>query len=58
MYAIRSYYEARERQLDGIVCGHIHAPDLRTQAGILYCNTGDWVENCTALLEQRDNNFV
>ncbi|MCD8548218.1 MAG: UDP-2,3-diacylglucosamine diphosphatase [Aeromonadaceae bacterium] len=51
-------HEAKERGLDGIVCGHIHAPDLRTQAGILYCNTGDWVENCTALLEQRDGQLT
>jgi len=36
---------------DGIVCGHIHRANLRDIAGTLYCNTGDWVESCTALIE-------
>jgi len=37
---------------DGIVCGHIHRANLRYIAGTLYCNTGDWVESCTALIER------
>jgi UDP-2,3-diacylglucosamine pyrophosphatase LpxH len=36
---------------DGVVCGHIHRANLRHIAGTLYCNTGDWVESCTALME-------
>jgi UDP-2,3-diacylglucosamine pyrophosphatase LpxH len=36
---------------DGIVCGHIHRANLRQFAGTLYCNTGDWVESCTPLIE-------
>ncbi|QSX34284.1 UDP-2,3-diacylglucosamine diphosphatase [Shewanella avicenniae] len=40
--------------VDGIVCGHIHFPELRTQADKLYINTGDWVENCTAVIEHMD----
>jgi UDP-2,3-diacylglucosamine pyrophosphatase LpxH len=36
---------------DGVVCGHIHRANLRHIAGTLYCNTGDWVESCTALIE-------
>jgi UDP-2,3-diacylglucosamine pyrophosphatase LpxH len=36
---------------DGIVCGHIHHPASRTIEGVLYLNDGDWVENCTALVE-------
>ncbi|CAE6720479.1 hypothetical protein XAC301_09090 [Xanthomonas arboricola pv. corylina] len=39
------------RDLDGIVCGHIHRAALRMQAGHLYANTGDWVESLTALRE-------
>jgi UDP-2,3-diacylglucosamine pyrophosphatase LpxH/uncharacterized protein YajQ (UPF0234 family) len=42
---------ARHRGTDGIVCGHIHRPCFATLDGIQYCNTGDWVENCTALIE-------
>lgn len=43
--------DAARRGYDGVVCGHIHHADLREVEGILYCNDGDWVENCTALVE-------
>jgi UDP-2,3-diacylglucosamine pyrophosphatase LpxH len=46
--------EARRRGLDGVVCGHIHKAEIRDIDGILYCNDGDWVESCTALVEHRD----
>jgi UDP-2,3-diacylglucosamine pyrophosphatase LpxH len=42
---------AREAGLDGVVCGHIHRADLAVCDGLLYCNDGDWVESCTALVE-------
>jgi UDP-2,3-diacylglucosamine pyrophosphatase LpxH len=45
---------ARERQLDGIVCGHIHKPNIQRFDGILYANDGDWVHHQTALGETRD----
>lgn len=43
--------EARERGVDGVVCGHIHHAEMRKIDGTLYCNDGDWVESCTALSE-------
>ncbi|MBL8673364.1 MAG: UDP-2,3-diacylglucosamine diphosphatase [Rhodospirillales bacterium] len=43
--------EARGRGVDGVVCGHIHHAQARTIDGILYYNDGDWVESCTALVE-------
>lgn len=46
--------EARRRHLDGVVCGHIHHAEIREHGGILYCNDGDWVESCTALVEHFD----
>ncbi|MDP9096031.1 MAG: UDP-2,3-diacylglucosamine diphosphatase [Pseudomonadota bacterium] len=46
--------DAAKRGFDGIVCGHIHHAEMRTVDGVLYCNTGDWVESCTALVEQAD----
>lgn len=46
--------EARRRGLDGIVCGHIHKAEMREIGGVLYCNDGDWVESCTALVEHFD----
>jgi UDP-2,3-diacylglucosamine pyrophosphatase LpxH len=42
---------ARKAGADGVVCGHIHKADLREQDGLVYCNDGDWVESCTALVE-------
>lgn len=44
---------ARESGLDGVVCGHIHKAHLAEHDGLLYCNDGDWVESCTALVEDR-----
>jgi UDP-2,3-diacylglucosamine pyrophosphatase LpxH len=43
--------EAKQRGLDGVVCGHIHKAQLREIEGVLYCNDGDWTESCTALVE-------
>jgi len=45
---------ARERGADGVVCGHIHHPEVREVGGLLYANDGDWVESCTALVEHED----
>lgn len=46
--------EARRRDLDGVVCGHIHHPRVAEIDSLLYCNDGDWVESCTALVERGD----
>ena len=46
--------EARRRGVDGVVCGHIHTAEMRMVDGIMYCNDGDWVESCTALVEHMD----
>jgi UDP-2,3-diacylglucosamine pyrophosphatase LpxH len=43
--------EARRHDVDGVICGHIHHAALRDMSGILYVNTGDWVESCTAVVE-------
>jgi len=42
---------AIDRKLDGIVCGHIHSAEIRELNGVTYYNDGDWVESCTALVE-------
>ena len=46
--------EARRRGFQGVVCGHIHRAEIRDIDGTLYCNDGDWVESCTALVEHFD----
>ncbi len=43
--------EASRRGFDGVVCGHIHHAEVREVDGVLYANDGDWVESCTALVE-------
>jgi UDP-2,3-diacylglucosamine pyrophosphatase LpxH len=43
--------EARRREADGIICGHIHHASDRTFEGVHYLNCGDWVESCTAIVE-------
>jgi len=45
---------AKRRQVDGVVCGHIHHAEIKPVGSILYCNDGDWVESCTALVEWFD----
>lgn len=46
--------EARRRECDGVICGHIHKAEIRTIDGLLYCNDGDWVESLSALAESAD----
>lgn len=43
--------EAQRRGVHGVVCGHVHSPDIRMIGNITYYNDGDWVDNCTALVE-------
>jgi len=43
--------------VDGVVCGHIHKAEMRMIDGVLYCNDGDWVEDCTALVEHPDGSL-
>jgi UDP-2,3-diacylglucosamine pyrophosphatase LpxH len=45
---------ARERDCTGVICGHIHTPGVFGNDEMRYLNTGDWVENCTALTEHYD----
>ena len=46
-------HAAARHGLDGVICGHIHRPEIREVDGIRYCNDGDWVEHCSALVEDR-----
>ncbi len=44
---------AVDQGYDYVICGHIHQPQMRTverkNGSTQYLNSGDWVENCTAL---------
>lgn len=48
---------AHLRKVDGIICGHIHRAEMRPIDGLRYFNCGDWVESCTALVEDHAGNF-
>ncbi len=43
--------EARRHTADGIICGHIHSAADKTIGEVHYLNCGDWVESCTAIVE-------
>jgi UDP-2,3-diacylglucosamine pyrophosphatase LpxH len=44
---------AIKKKYDYVICGHIHQPAIRTventEGKVVYLNSGDWVENMTAL---------
>lgn len=48
---------AMEKDFDGVICGHIHHAKIKKIDGIEYMNCGDWVESCTALVEDEKGNF-
>ncbi|MFN5346238.1 MAG: UDP-2,3-diacylglucosamine diphosphatase [Bacteroidota bacterium] len=41
------------KKYDYVVCGHIHHPEIKTinneDGNVIYLNSGDWIENLTAL---------
>ena len=45
---------AHKQNVDGVICGHIHRAEIKTVGEITYLNCGDWVESCTALVEEFD----
>lgn len=51
---------AMEQGFDYVVCGHIHQPQLKNiekkGKSVIYMNSGDWVENLTAL-EYKDGQW-
>jgi UDP-2,3-diacylglucosamine pyrophosphatase LpxH len=50
-YEERAARAAHEQGFDGHICGHIHFGQVRQIGTVLYLNDGDWVEHCTALVE-------
>lgn len=47
----------KRKGYDGVICGHIHTPNIREFSGITYMNDGDWCENCSALVETQEGEF-
>lgn len=48
---------AAEAGMEGVICGHMHSPAMHSRYGVHYLNCGDWVENCTAIVEWQDGRF-
>ncbi|HMF45624.1 MAG TPA: UDP-2,3-diacylglucosamine diphosphatase [Candidatus Udaeobacter sp.] len=42
---------AERYHVDAVLCGHIHSAAIREFGTVAYYNCGDWVESCTALVE-------
>ncbi len=49
--------EASRQDVDGVVCGHIHRAEITRLHNVDYFNCGDWVESCTALVENTDGSM-
>lgn len=46
---------AESKGFDAIICGHIHCPKIKDEnSEFLYCNTGDFVHNCSYIVETLD----
>lgn len=48
---------ARRLDCQGVICGHLHTPAMIERDGMAYFNSGDWVENCTSLIESETGDF-
>lgn len=48
---------AKTKNVDGIICGHIHHANIRDIKNMIYINCGDWVESLTAVIEHHDGSW-
>ena len=48
---------ATKKGCNGVMCGHIHQPEDRIIDGKRYINSGDWVENMSAILIGKDGDI-
>ncbi len=48
---------AQNRRAKGVICGHIHRAEMKPIGDMLYMNSGDWIESCTALVEDSKGRF-
>ncbi len=45
---------AERHAVEAVLCGHVHSAGVRQIGAITYYNCGDWVESCSALVENFD----
>ena len=46
--------ECQDGGFKGLICGHNHRPEILKFKTHYYLNTGDWVESCSAIVEESD----
>ncbi len=61
-YFVFRYYSGLYKYLkvnnfDGVICGHSHQPKISKINTKDYLNSGDWIDNCTFLLETESGDF-
>lgn len=47
---------AKTKKVDGIICGHMHQPEIKEIGGITYMNCWDRTEHCSVLVEDWQGN--
>jgi UDP-2,3-diacylglucosamine pyrophosphatase LpxH len=50
--------EAHAYRCDGVICGHIHHAGAEVADGLLYVNCGDWVDSCSAVVENAEGELA
>jgi len=50
--------DARRMGYEGVICGHIHTPAMKSIDGVTYMNCGDWVDSCSAVVEHLDGTMA
>jgi UDP-2,3-diacylglucosamine pyrophosphatase LpxH len=56
-FEIAALKMAEKKGCDGVICGHIHQPEDRIINGKRYINSGDWIENMSAVLIDNKGNI-
>ncbi len=46
-----------EKKVDGLIYGHTHQPKIKTYKSKLYLNSGDWIDNCSYIVETHEGEF-
>ena len=47
----------KKQKADSVICGHVHRAEIKIINNIDYMNDGDWVESCTALVENHNGTW-
>jgi UDP-2,3-diacylglucosamine pyrophosphatase LpxH len=56
-FEINACNYAKTVNCNGVICGHIHIPSIKVIDDIEYYNSGDWVENFSALVLTKNNEW-